>query len=78
MTNQCSTIVAVKDRINRASCLMPQYNADAEGLEITGDVTINGEVMSKSFFLENAAYVPQEDRLWSALTGNHNPLSCSL
>lgn len=26
--------------------------------------------MSKSFFLENAAYVPQEDRLWSALTGD--------
>lgn len=50
---------------------MPQYNPETEGLEITGDITINGKAMSKSFFLENAAYVPQEDRLWSALTGNY-------
>lgn len=47
-----------------------QHNADTEGQEITGDVTINGKAMSKSFFLDNAAYVPQEDRLWSALTGD--------
>lgn len=27
--------------------------------------------MTRSFFLQNAAYVPQEDRLWSALTGDN-------
>lgn len=59
----------MEDYNYHAAYLAPQYNADAEGLEITGDVTINGKAMSKSFFLENAAYVPQEDRLWSALTG---------
>lgn len=36
---------------------------------MTGDITVNGETMSNAFFLDNAAYVPQEDRLWSALTG---------
>lgn len=51
---------------------MPQYNTDAEGLGITGDVITNGKAMSKSFFLENAAYVPQEDRLWRALTGDES------
>ncbi|CAN0324910.1 unnamed protein product [Scytosiphon promiscuus] len=35
-------------------------------------VTVNGERMSRSFFLENASYVPQEDRLWSALTVREN------
>ncbi len=39
------------------------------GFRVTGEVTVNGELMSRSFFLENASYVPQEDRLWSALTG---------
>lgn len=37
---------------------------------MTGDITVNGVAMSNMFFLENAAYVPQEDRLWSALTGD--------
>lgn len=37
---------------------------------MTGDITVNGETMSNAFFLDNAAYVPQEDRLWSALTGD--------
>lgn len=46
-----------------------KVSADTKGLDITGSVTVNGQPMSKSFFLENAAYVPQEDRLWSALTG---------
>lgn len=41
----------------------------AKNLSVTGDITVNGQPMSRSFFLENAAYVPQEDRLWSALTG---------
>lgn len=47
-----------------------QISTDTKGLDITGSVTVNGQPMSKSFFLENAAYVPQEDRLWSALTGD--------
>ncbi|CAM9490513.1 unnamed protein product [Choristocarpus tenellus] len=35
--------------------------------------------MSRDFFLENAAYVPQEDRLWSALTVRENLFySCKL
>lgn len=40
-----------------------------KGLRVTGDVTFNGEIMSGAFFREIAVYVPQEDRLWSALTG---------
>lgn len=35
---------------------------------MAGETTVNGEPMSRSFFLEHASYVPQEDRLWSALT----------
>lgn len=58
-----------------------QISADTKGLDITGSVTVNGQSMSKSFFLENAAYVPQEDRLWSALTGDgvfcKNSCACS-
>ena len=46
-----------------------QIAPGTKDLEITGDITVNGQSMSRSFFLENAAYVPQEDRLWSALTG---------
>lgn len=46
-----------------------KIKAGTNGLTVTGDVTVNGEIMSRAFFLENAAYVPQEDRLWSALTG---------
>lgn len=46
-----------------------QVKAGTKGLSVTGDITVNGVDMSRSFFLENAAYVPQEDRLWSALTG---------
>ncbi|CAN0565058.1 unnamed protein product [Ectocarpus sp. 12 AP-2014] len=49
--------------------LVGKISTGTKGLNVTGDVTVNGKVMSKSFFLENAAYVPQEDRLWSALTG---------
>ncbi|CAN0120957.1 unnamed protein product [Ectocarpus sp. 6 AP-2014] len=52
--------------------LVGKVSAGTKGLDITGDVTVNGKAMSKSFFLENAAYVPQEDRLWSALTGECN------
>lgn len=39
-------------------------------MDVSGDVTVDGAAMSKAYFLENAAYVPQEDRLWSALTGD--------
>ncbi|CAM9446521.1 unnamed protein product [Ectocarpus sp. 4 AP-2014] len=52
--------------------LVGKVSAGTKGLDITGDVTVNGKAMSKSFFLENAAYVPQEDRLWSALTVREN------
>eukprot|EP00752_Nemacystus_decipiens_P009950 g8873.t1 len=52
--------------------LVGKISADTKGLDITGSVTVNGQPMSKSFFLENAAYVPQEDRLWSALTVREN------
>ncbi|CAM9583250.1 unnamed protein product, partial [Ectocarpus sp. 13 AM-2016] len=52
--------------------LVGKISAGTKGLDVTGDVTVNGKVMSKSFFLENAAYVPQEDRLWSALTVREN------
>ncbi|CAN0166070.1 unnamed protein product, partial [Ectocarpus sp. 8 AP-2014] len=52
--------------------LVGRINANTKGLHITGNVTVNGKAMSKSFFLENAAYVPQEDRLWSALTVREN------
>ncbi|CAN0437423.1 unnamed protein product, partial [Ectocarpus sp. 12 AP-2014] len=52
--------------------LVGKISAGTKGLDITGDVTVNGQAMSKSFFLENAAYVPQEDRLWSALTVREN------
>ncbi|CAM9811429.1 unnamed protein product, partial [Ectocarpus fasciculatus] len=52
--------------------LVGKISAGTKGLEITGDVIVNGKAMSKSFFLENAAYVPQEDRLWSALTVREN------
>lgn len=48
---------------------LSQIKGGTNGLSVTGDITVNGEPMSRSFFLENAAYVPQEDRLWSALTG---------
>ena len=46
-----------------------QIRGGTNGLNVAGEVTVNGERMSRSFFLENASYVPQEDRLWSALTG---------
>lgn len=49
--------------------LHSQIKAGMKGQSVTGDVKVNGENMSGTFFLENAAYVPQEDRLWSALTG---------
>ncbi|CAN0131811.1 unnamed protein product, partial [Ectocarpus fasciculatus] len=52
--------------------LVGKVSAGTKGLDITGDVTVNGKAMSKSFFLENAAYVPREDRLWSALTVREN------
>ncbi|CAN0222698.1 unnamed protein product, partial [Ectocarpus sp. 12 AP-2014] len=52
--------------------LVGRINPNTKGLHITGNVTVNGKAMSKSFFLENAAYVPQEDRLWSALTVREN------
>ncbi|CAN0170684.1 unnamed protein product, partial [Ectocarpus sp. 12 AP-2014] len=52
--------------------LVGKISAGTKGLDVTGDVTVNGQAMSKSFFLENAAYVPQEDRLWSALTVREN------
>ncbi|CAB1099471.1 ABC [Ectocarpus sp. CCAP 1310/34] len=52
--------------------LVGKISAGTKGLDVTGDITVNGKVMSKSFFLENAAYVPQEDRLWSALTVREN------
>ncbi|CAM9592338.1 unnamed protein product [Ectocarpus fasciculatus] len=52
--------------------LVGRINPNTKGLHITGNVTVNGKTMSKSFFLENAAYVPQEDRLWSALTVREN------
>ncbi|CAN0188225.1 unnamed protein product, partial [Ectocarpus sp. 4 AP-2014] len=52
--------------------LVGKVSAGTKGLDITGDVTVNGKAMSKSFFLDNAAYVPQEDRLWSALTVREN------
>ena len=53
--------------------LHAQVKDGAKGASVTGDVTVNGVAMSKAFFLENAAYVPQEDRLWSALTGDEPP-----
>eukprot|EP00903_Cladosiphon_okamuranus_P021625 g19883.t2 len=52
--------------------LVGKVSANNKGLNITGSITVNGQPMSKSFFLENAAYVPQEDRLWSALTVREN------
>ncbi|CAM9952064.1 unnamed protein product, partial [Ectocarpus sp. 4 AP-2014] len=52
--------------------LVGKISAGTKGLDVTGDVTVNGKAMSKSFFLENAAYVPQEDRLWCALTVREN------
>lgn len=54
-----------------------QVAATTKGLSITGDIAVNGQPVSRSFFLENAAYVPQEDRLWSALTGMNSRLSLS-
>lgn len=63
------------EKLNTSTVLVALYftqtAAGAKDLEITGDITVNGQSMSRSFFLENAAYVPQEDRLWSALTGEH-------
>ncbi|CAM9546843.1 unnamed protein product, partial [Hapterophycus canaliculatus] len=56
-----------------------KVKAGTQGLSVTGDITVNGEPMSRSFFLENAAYVPQEDRLWSALTVRENLMfACKL
>ncbi|CAM9549652.1 unnamed protein product [Pylaiella littoralis] len=52
--------------------LVGKIKAGTKGLSVTGDVIVNGEAMSRAFFLENAAYVPQEDRLWSALTVREN------
>ena len=46
-----------------------QIKVGAKGSTVTGGVIVNGMEISRSFSLENAAYVPQEDRLWSALTG---------
>ncbi|CAN0100436.1 unnamed protein product [Scytosiphon promiscuus] len=48
--------------------LVGKTSGDTKGVDITGDVTVNGKALSKAFFLDNAAYVPQEDHLWSALT----------
>ena len=56
-----------------------QIDGSTRGFNVTGDITVNGQPMSRSFFLENAAYVPQEDRLWSALTGaGHSSCQSSL
>ncbi|CAN0443751.1 unnamed protein product [Pylaiella littoralis] len=52
--------------------LVGKIKDGTKGLSVTGDITVNGEIMSRAFFLENAAYVPQEDRLWSALTVREN------
>ncbi|CAN0151348.1 unnamed protein product, partial [Pylaiella littoralis] len=51
-----------------------QVKARIKGLRVTGDVTVNGEIMSRVLFEKNAAYVPQEDHLWSALTVRENLL----
>eukprot|EP00904_Undaria_pinnatifida_P002690 jgi/Undpi1/12421/HiC_scaffold_5.g02093.m1 len=52
--------------------LVGKIAANTRGFDVTGDITVNGQPMSRKFFLENAAYVPQEDRLWSALTVREN------
>ncbi|GAB5361047.1 hypothetical protein AAMO2058_000681200 [Amorphochlora amoebiformis] len=53
--------------LDQLAC-MPIMN----GGESSGDITVNGMPMTRSFFKSNCAYVHQDDRLWGALTVYEN------
>ncbi|CAM9408971.1 unnamed protein product, partial [Phaeothamnion confervicola] len=52
--------------------LVGKVRAGSATVTLEGSITVDGLPLTRAFFVKHCAYVPQEDRLWSALTVREN------